>query len=402
VRRRDPAREDLALVALVDAVDEGAVALRIGVEVVAEAAVDERVDDVGEADEEIEAEALDAQREDVLRADPLEAGDRAVPVEEARLVALELGVEAVTLGQLGPELVDDRARLGPALVAVAADHVGDDEAAVRRQRRADAVEHALERDDVVQRLVREDRVVAPGERLAVDVDAAADDVALDALGARERVAAREHLGVDLEAVDREVVVARFAQRLREPHLHVAVAGAEARDPAAAAVGREARARVLREERVGMREAVRLEHRAQVAVRPVVEDRRQRVHVEASRRRTPARRLPASGSAAARRCGAMPREESASRPRRSLRRLGFAAQRVKQREALRRDPAVVGRRADRASGSRSWRQSRNRQWPISGRISTNASGNRSRSACPMPNTFMPGESTEPAAARPARA
>ena len=44
------------------------------------------------------------------------------------------------------------------------------------------------------------------------------------------------------------------------------------------------------------------------------------------------------------------------------------------------------------GSRSWRQSRKRQWPSSGRISTNASSMDSGATCASPNTLRPGEST----------
>ena len=44
------------------------------------------------------------------------------------------------------------------------------------------------------------------------------------------------------------------------------------------------------------------------------------------------------------------------------------------------------------GSRSWRQSRKRQWPSSGRISTKASAIVSGATCARPNTLRPGEST----------
>jgi hypothetical protein len=63
----------------------------------------------------------------------------------------------------------------------------------------------------------------------------------------------------------------------------------------------------------------------------------------------------------------------------LRRLGFASQRVKQREALRRDAPVVDRRADRASGLAVVAAIAEPAWPSSGRISTNASGSFSGSA-----------------------
>jgi hypothetical protein len=61
VGRLDAAGRDLGGVAFVNAIDEGAVPGGLRVEVVTEAAVDERIDDVGEPDEDVESEALTEQ-----------------------------------------------------------------------------------------------------------------------------------------------------------------------------------------------------------------------------------------------------------------------------------------------------------------------------------------------------
>ena len=107
---------------------------RVDREIRTEAAVDKRGDDIGEPDEDVETEAFDEQRQDILRADSLKAFGRAIPVEKLVFLSLQLPIVAVSRRQLTPELAHDGERLRPSLVAVASDHVGDDESAVRRER----------------------------------------------------------------------------------------------------------------------------------------------------------------------------------------------------------------------------------------------------------------------------
>ncbi len=132
------------------AVDERAVARIIGIEVVAEAPVDEDVDHVAERRKRTEMELSDQQGEDVLRPDPLEAFLGAVPVLVELLGALQGVVVALPLGQLAPELVHALERLGPAHVPVAPDDVARHERAALLEGAVDRVEQVFELRDVVQ------------------------------------------------------------------------------------------------------------------------------------------------------------------------------------------------------------------------------------------------------------
>ncbi len=134
VRRLDASSRHLRLVASMNTIDEFPVPLRVDREIRAEAAVDKRVDDIGKSDEDVEAETLDQQRQDILRADSFKSFGRAIPVEEFVFLSFQLAIVAVRRRQLTPELAHDGECLRPALVAVASDHVGDDEPAVRSER----------------------------------------------------------------------------------------------------------------------------------------------------------------------------------------------------------------------------------------------------------------------------
>src|SRR5690348_15895109 len=79
VRRLDGAARDLLDVPRMQPLDEAHVELAGRVEVVPEAALDERIDDVGERAEHIEVEALAQEPQAVLRADALEPLGRAIP-----------------------------------------------------------------------------------------------------------------------------------------------------------------------------------------------------------------------------------------------------------------------------------------------------------------------------------
>ena len=85
VRRFDRSGGDLRLVALVYTVDEFPVRLTVGRKIGAESTIDKRVDDVCESEKHVEAEAVDQQRQDILRADSFKAFGRAIPVEKFRL-----------------------------------------------------------------------------------------------------------------------------------------------------------------------------------------------------------------------------------------------------------------------------------------------------------------------------
>ena len=65
----------------------------------------------------------------------------------------------MTVGQFLPEPVNDLQRLGPALVAVAADDVADYEASVILKSSFDFVIEVLEVRHMVQGLIRDDSVV---------------------------------------------------------------------------------------------------------------------------------------------------------------------------------------------------------------------------------------------------
>src|SRR5690242_7404438 len=126
-----PGRE-LALVPRVDPIDEGAIPFALDREVRSEAALDEGIDHVREGQKHLERKSLDQEREDVLRAYAFEAVFRAIPILEFVELDETLPIVAIRRRKLGPVFVHDRQRLGAAHVTVAADHVRNDEASVRR------------------------------------------------------------------------------------------------------------------------------------------------------------------------------------------------------------------------------------------------------------------------------
>src|SRR5206468_3318153 len=117
--------------------------------------LDERIDHVREREKDVERKPLDQERQDVLRTDSLETILRAVPILEPVELQEALPIVAIRRRQLLPIFIDDEERFGPAHVTVAPDHVRNDEGAVGRERPRDRVEQVLERDQMMQRMVRD-------------------------------------------------------------------------------------------------------------------------------------------------------------------------------------------------------------------------------------------------------
>lgn len=109
---RDATGEHFRFVADVHAVDEVAVPVALRIEMRPETAVDEGVDQIAIADEEVEAETLHGQWQDVLGAYALEAYDGAIPVAELGFVPAQLDIVAIGLGQFPPVFLHDLQRLG--------------------------------------------------------------------------------------------------------------------------------------------------------------------------------------------------------------------------------------------------------------------------------------------------
>lgn len=78
--RCDMTSGHLLLVALVHAINELTVPLSVGVKIGSESAAYKRIDDIAAAEEELEVEEFEQQRQDVLSANSLKAIDRAVPI----------------------------------------------------------------------------------------------------------------------------------------------------------------------------------------------------------------------------------------------------------------------------------------------------------------------------------
>lgn len=68
-------------------------------------------------------------------------------------------IEAVGGRKLSPELVNHVQRLWPTLVAIAADHIGDEKLPSRKKGSLHLVKEALQVDDVMQELISNDGVV---------------------------------------------------------------------------------------------------------------------------------------------------------------------------------------------------------------------------------------------------
>jgi hypothetical protein len=73
VRGSEFSRTQSQLVERVHAIDEVTVPFPVGLEVVAKTAIDEDVDDVGEADVRAKMESVEQKRKDLLRPNTLEA-----------------------------------------------------------------------------------------------------------------------------------------------------------------------------------------------------------------------------------------------------------------------------------------------------------------------------------------
>ena len=123
MRRFQGATLDLRRIKSLNEVDECTVPFFGGIEVRTEAAVDKDIDDVAERDEQFKIETLDQQRQDVLCADSFEAFLGAVPILVLFLVPFQQMIEFVRVGKLTPQFVYQLQSLGPALMAIAANHV---------------------------------------------------------------------------------------------------------------------------------------------------------------------------------------------------------------------------------------------------------------------------------------
>ena len=170
VRRLDSAGGEFRLIAPMHLVDEGTVPFGGRIEVVSEAAIDKWIDYISVGDQKMEMESVVKKREDVLGSDAFESFGGAVPVLIELFVIPEHFIEAVRGWKSAPELLDDRERLRPALMAVAANHVGDEKTSAGTERSLDAIEEAFEVDDMMQRLIGDDGVIfvssAPGIKIA--------------------------------------------------------------------------------------------------------------------------------------------------------------------------------------------------------------------------------------------
>ena len=91
----EDASGEFLLIALMDGVDKATIPLGLGVEVIAEGAVDERVDYIGECYENIEMKILKQEREDVLRSYAFESIGGTVVVQVHLLIAMKLLIEPV-------------------------------------------------------------------------------------------------------------------------------------------------------------------------------------------------------------------------------------------------------------------------------------------------------------------
>src|ERR1700733_8453866 len=201
-------RRQLFLIALVHLVDEGAVPSGRRVEVMAERAIDEGVDHISVAEEKAEVEAVEKQGKDILGENTLEAFDRAVPVLIELFIAAEDLVEAVGRREFSPKLMNDIEGLRPALVAVAADHVGNQELAAGTKGLFDLVEKAFEVDDVMEGLVGDYGVIFGVSGPGVEVGGDEVEVRREAGGL---AAAVQHGGVQVDAVEGEIAGQAFGE-----------------------------------------------------------------------------------------------------------------------------------------------------------------------------------------------
>jgi|SRR5262245_43163033 len=127
-----------------DTIDEGAVPFVLRIEVRAETSIDENVDDISERKEKVEVEAVNEQRQNVLRSNTFEANRGAVPILVQLFEPLQAVIVSVFFRKVGPQLVNELQGFRPALMAVAADHVVVEEVAVFTERGADLIEQEFQ------------------------------------------------------------------------------------------------------------------------------------------------------------------------------------------------------------------------------------------------------------------
>ena len=279
MRRREVPGKQRTLVARVHAIDERSVPRRGRIEAWPEAAIDEGIDRIAVADENVKVEAFDQQREHVLSANPFEAHRGTVPVDEGLFVAAELVMEAVRSRKLAPEPLDEVKRLRPALVSVSADDVVRDEERAGRESVAHGVEQSLEIRDVVERLIRDDAVVTAARTPLVEIAAQKMQLRRQARDARVAGRALDQRGIEFEAIDAKVFEAAGAQELRDLDLVVAVARADAEKNRPLSPRPErAFAQEFGEKGWCRPASETFEHRAYERVRPIVINRRKVVEL----------------------------------------------------------------------------------------------------------------------------
>ncbi len=185
------------------------------------------IDDIAVRNEQLETEVAEQQGKNVLGANALESLVRVIPVDKLFLLPLQYPVIAVGRRQFPPEFVHDFESFGPALMAVAADHVGDDEAAVRLERRAHLFKQPLQIDDMVQRLHGQHGVIFAIRLPAIKVALDKAELGGNAVLLGGRAASFQHGGVQIQALNDEIRMARGQQMPRKINFNIAVPGTHA-------------------------------------------------------------------------------------------------------------------------------------------------------------------------------
>src|SRR5579863_3064840 len=111
--RLDTAGRHFLLIAQVHAVDELPIPGFLGIKIMSEGPADKGVDHIAAAEEELEVEVLEQQRQDILSPDSLEALARAVPVFVKLFISLESAIVAIAIRELPPEFMNDFECFGP-------------------------------------------------------------------------------------------------------------------------------------------------------------------------------------------------------------------------------------------------------------------------------------------------
>ena len=221
----ETAGRDFVVVALVHCIDEGPIPFGGGVKMRTEGAVDEWVDHIAIGKEEMEMESLQQQGKDVLRSNAFEALNRAIPALVELFIAIELDIEAVRGRKLAPEFVNYIDRFRPALVAVAAYHVGDEKAAAGTKASLYLIEKPLQIDDVMKGLNGDDRIVFAGGIPRVEIGSTEVHVRGEPGSFSGETPPFQHGRVQFETIQSEVVTFGL-QRLSKLQLQIAIACAE--------------------------------------------------------------------------------------------------------------------------------------------------------------------------------